>query len=192
MKMLYVIGEPGVGKSTVVARLTRHCGYAVHHVPFVVWMHYTSTVMQLGNSRAQFSGTDALGMAAQKHVIKFMQQCVDGEYEYQYVLAEGDRLANGRFFNAVTDMGVELTVCTLLSSDQALLDERRNERALQLGREQNEQWLRGRSTKVVNLYADWGEDDWTFDIVTDQTRDIVRTLARHPVGRQFVQIRRSS
>lgn len=187
MELLYLIGDPGSGKTTAVEYLTRRCPGEVQKVPYVAWTEYDRRVCQLGYQRENFSGTDALGLASQKRVIAWLLE----QSKHRYVLAEGDRLANSKFFTAMMEAGVDLTVVTLLVKERELR-RRRSERNAALGRTQNDAWLAGRSTKLVNLWTEWGTPQWTIDATDLTPKEVSARLARHPVGQQFVRLRKAS
>lgn len=136
----YLIGQPGSGKSTLMAALTESQLPSVNRKPFA-HIEYLNGAVQLGAVRAEFSGTDALGMDVQPKVLRWMED--EGPLA---VLGEGDRLANGKFFDAVKELGYNLTVVLLWVPDD-LAAERRAAR----GSAQNETWLAGRLTKIKNL-----------------------------------------
>lgn len=146
--LLYLIGEPASGKSTLMAALTKGLGGEVKTVPYVSWTEYDSKIAQIGKVREQFSGTDALGMAAQNHVIGWL-----ADQPYKFLVAEGDRLANRKFFAAVMNQGHNLCVVVLQPPDD-VLERRRKKRNKELGKEQDERWLKTRKTKVSNLVAE--------------------------------------
>lgn len=182
MKLLYIIGEPGAGKTTVVKSLTRRLPNSKRTVPYIAWTHYSKLLCQLGYDRGTFGGTDALGMACQKYVLAWLL-----DDPYKYVLAEGDRLANRKFFDALIEMGVELQI-VLIQVPPEELERRREERNRKIGKAQDERWLKTRATKVANLAPD-------ADLVLDgtrSTRELAQELGRTPVGRQFVRLRAKS
>ena len=143
--LTYIIGEPGSGKTTLVDAITDGITAEVLKVPYVTWTHYSPKVCQLGHRRETFGGTDALGMAAQNHVLDWL--ATDG---YQYVLAEGDRLANSKFFTAVRAMGYQLHLW-VLDVPQEVLEDRRADRNAAIGKAQDDRWLATRKTKITNL-----------------------------------------
>ncbi len=106
----------------------------------------------LGRKRPGFGGTDALSMSVQPAVLAWLAAA-----RPPYVLAEGDRLGNAKFFAAVLELGYEVRVIRLTVS-QVLAAHRRATRASELGvTAQSDAWLKGRITKVANLVAGLGD-----------------------------------
>ena len=89
-----------------------------------------------------FSGTDALSMAIQPQVLEWL----DAGPPYPLLVAEGDRLANAKFFDAVMGMGYELAVLHVWAAEDVLAARR----AGRAGR-QSATWVQGRASKVRNL-----------------------------------------
>jgi energy-coupling factor transporter ATP-binding protein EcfA2 len=150
MRFVYLIGAPGSGKSTVAAALRALAGKSQLYeepIPHMVqWRGGVPWYAEIGKVRDGFSGTDALAMDIIGPAIIFMMN-----KPYRRLLAEGDRLANDRFFGAVRHAGYDLRVYCL-AIDAAILEERRRLRAERLGTSlQNAVWLRGRATKVATL-----------------------------------------
>ncbi len=190
---LYLIGEPGAGKSTLVDALTansqefelRASGLPVDF-RYLLWMPVDGDavvlgahdpVVEVGYRRGNFSGTDALQMNVQRSVEEWL-----GQHPYPLIFAEGDRLANDAFFRAVEDAGYLLCVGFLRVS-KATGAVRRRERASRLGlAEQNPGWVKGRRTKVENLARRWAEA--VVEIPADgDIEEAVAAIADHPVVR---------
>lgn len=151
MKLIYVIGLPGSGKSSTVRRALLSKGYAngTEHeqpVPHIEWSNGTATVTELGRRRESFSGTDALALNIQPKATDWLRTT-----RAQTVIAEGDRLANPSFFANAIDIAESFTVAWI-DVPAELARSRAKRRAENLGRpEQNETWWKGRATKVSNL-----------------------------------------
>lgn len=137
--LIYIIGEPGSGKSSLVAALLRHPGIQ-NDKPFA-YTRYLGGI-ELGARREKFSGTDALPMNVQPIVIEWLKEQPDETI----LIGEGDRLANLPFFSAAQQAGYNLMIY-LLWVPPDLGEARRKRR----GSDQNKTWIRGRITKVQNL-----------------------------------------
>lgn len=143
---VYVVGEPGAGKTTLLRAM--RLGWVelslekrpVRHVLYET--HRGHVVPELGWPREGFGGTDALPMDAVRHAEPWLASC-----GYPLVLAEGDRLACARFFDAARAAG-ELVVVHL-----AIEPELAAARRAQRGTVQNPAWVQGRATKVARLVA---------------------------------------
>ena len=148
MRVLYMIGLPGAGKSTVFSEMTRGLdGLSVRKpIKFMEWWCRDGTVVELGLRRESFSGTDSLAMNVQPTAVEWLRSD-----PYDYVMAEGDRLGNAKFFTAVSEFA-DLEVVLLEATDE-MARARRTER----GSEQSEVWLKGRRTKVTNLAEKWAD-----------------------------------
>lgn len=144
--LVYVIGAPGVGKSTLMAHLTLDIMVAqLHTEPFghVLWRH---DVVELGIRRADFSGTDALPMNVQPKVERWL---ADEGLDYPLVIGEGDRLGNVKFLRAAREAGWIVHLVVMQLPAEAL-----NLRHAGRGKAQSESWREGRKTKVRNT-ASW-------------------------------------
>lgn len=195
-RLLYLSGQPGIGKSTLMAELTAH----LRRLPLPPddgaparallirrlsdgnpWIQ----AVEIGRRRDSFSGTDALPQT----VIDVAERYVRtgrALSETRLLLAEGARLACRRFLTAAADSGWAVTLIHLTGDDTAA--ERRAARAVLLGKpEQNPGWVKGRITAARNLAAqapDWGVRVITLDAnrpVADLAQD-VRNALTPPVG----------
>jgi len=143
MNLTYIIGQPGSGKTTLLAALTAAQLPSVISKPFA-HIQYLNGAIQLGKPRAEFGGTDTLAMSVQPKVLSWLQAERPGA-----VFGEGDRLGNGKFFDAVRALGYSLVVVRI-----GVPDEVAAARCAERGSKQNATWLAGRRTKIANL-APW-------------------------------------
>lgn len=167
---LYVVGVPGVGKSTLVSALTKDWSYTQATKPVAHAIYEEPGVVELGKKREGFPGTDTLSMSA----ITLVDPWVREEWWPQdLLLGEGDRLAVDRMFTALEEGGWNLVIAYLWD-DEGLAGDRRIARAAALGTPlQNKIWLRGRETKVAKLVERWQHRtvilraSWELDILTN-------------------------
>lgn len=149
MRSLYVIGAPGVGKTSLMAEVTRPWGDPeVRHtpVPHLRW----GGRAEVGRRRGEFSGTDALGYAVVPSAVAW----VASPQRPELLLGEGDRLACRAFLDALRAAGASTVVC--LTGPAAWTRARSVDRSARLGREpQNEAWWQGRLTKTAHLALDY-------------------------------------
>lgn len=140
-ELLYVIGVPGAGKTTLVREVLGAVPYGVAHKPFAHRIYGPGRV-QWGEARQLFGGTDTLSMS----VAPVAQRALR-EQPWTHVLAEGDRLATYRFFDYVRALPMwHLRVVWL----QVGLDVAAERRVLR-GTTQDAQWIAGRVRKVYQL-----------------------------------------
>jgi hypothetical protein len=156
--MIYLTGQPGAGKSTLMARLTADYerisyGPPERDVPFDVLTDAKSgeTIgAEIGKQRGLFSGTDALASSIIERAIPWVQSI-----PFRLLLAEGARLSNARFITAAADAGYYVTLFLL---DHPDAETWRAARSKDIGRPQDPNWVKGRLTASRNL-ADKLTDD---------------------------------
>ena len=154
-RLVYIVGQPGSGKSTLMAALTtrwdRHAiapceSYPVAHDVLTDKKTGAVEAVELGKRRELFSGTDSLASSIIDKAAPWI-----ATQPYDLVLAEGARLANKRFLEAAMSGGYQVVLVLL---DHAKAEDWRMKRSADLGREQNEGWVRGRLSASRNL-AEW-------------------------------------
>lgn len=156
-RLIYLVGQPGAGKSTLMADLTAEYDRVPAHPPEYPVAHdqlvnrITGAVIgaEIGIVREAFSGTDALPSAVIDKAVPWI-----GTRPYPLLLGEGARLGNRRFILAALNAGYDVTLA-LVDHDQA--DEWRAARAKALKRTQNESWVKGRRTASINLFNEMRE-----------------------------------
>lgn len=149
---LVLLGEPGAGKSTLIAELIEpwtQLTLELHPVKHTTYDSPYGKALQLGWTRVPFSGTDTLGQAAINPISDWYEEGIEG-----LVIAEGDRLANDRFIKLAKQAGT--TLVFHLNTDPRVAQERRilRARAFSLAT-QNPSWIQGRQTKHRNLAERW-------------------------------------
>lgn len=176
MKGAYFIGEPGVGKSTLVKELTK--GFktrtAVNDKPFrnLAYLNEDFKVVarQLGGLDPQYPGTDRLSMSVQPKAIQWLTTA-----PAPFVFGEGDRLATKGFLDALEANCEEWRLIVCVAS-AATMGKRREAR----GSNQDPKWLVGRKTKIRNLTDAFVERAWFVDM-EDSVAEAAWQVAQYPI-----------
>lgn len=143
---IYLIGEPGVGKTTTMrALLTRFQVAEAQKLQGQLWAEplYDANFLvgyHLGKRRSIFSGTDALSMSVCPTAINWLETT---QPLPQWLLGEGSRLSTPKFLEVLH----RKTDFLLVLLQAANAETRRESR----GSSQNATWIRGRVTQANNL-----------------------------------------
>ena len=150
-RLLYLVGEPGAGKTTLMKKLT--AGFERAEVPgdqprreVLFDKRGTPVAVELGYRKGTFSGTDALGMTVIEQAVPWLYRA-----ELPLVLAEGARLANKRFLSSAVDAGFDVHLFLL---DHPSIERWRAKRERELGKAQNPKWVAGARTRAHNLFKE--------------------------------------
>lgn len=147
-KVVYICGEPGSGKTTLMRKLIKH--YNIDSTPLIeagyqlVPFHANGKglhVLGKYEDGEVFSGTDRMSMAVQPEAIKWIDSLPSGAV----VLGEGDRLFTNSFMDHCVDKH-DLSIYYLKTTEDV-----RKERYKERNSNQNETWLQGRITKIRNI-----------------------------------------
>lgn len=145
MKLIYLIGLPGCGKTTVMRSLmSKISGWKTDRPVDLLDTHVSGKVRVLGKyvEGETFSGTDCLSMAVSPKAVEYFSTNPD-----EIIIGEGDRLNSSKIFDAVQDkIIVHLTVS----------DSQRELRYKQRGSNQPEKFIQTVRTKCKNVCEKYG------------------------------------
>lgn len=150
MNLVYLIGAPGVGKSTLMGELTAGCHrsprlHPLAHDLLVDVAHAEPVGVELGRHRPGFPGTDTLALNVSPVACRWV---AGGAGPGPLLLAEGDRLAHAGFLDAAAHGGYRVHMVHLVAPAEVI-----DARCAARGSTQNEAWRRGRVTKAAGLAA---------------------------------------
>jgi ribose 1,5-bisphosphokinase PhnN len=178
--LVYIVGPPGSGKSSLMAALTGRCrrmprsGALPHDTlyrPNIPPQPATIVGAEIGRIRDSFSGTDALSMSIQPRAVEW----ISGVPE-DLVLGEGARLGNVGFLSAARAAGYDVHLVYLTASPSTLLFHR-----TQRDSTQSERWMRGGETRARRVVERMEADVTVHRLASDDLTP--EELAVHLTGR---------
>lgn len=146
--VLWIVGEPGVGKTTVARALLESYGPKLTELRSPKFTRFgppmIDTVAAAGWWRGMpFDGADTLGISEIKSALAYWR---DQLTELPLAVFDGDKLASASAVECVRAAGARM-VCFLLADELGA-----SARRLQRGTHQNSIWVKGRRTKARNFY----------------------------------------
>lgn len=149
MRLIYLIGAPGSGKSTLMAHLTAEYDrepVTTEGLPRDELLIDGELIgCELGRRRGTFSGTDALHLGIHPLACAWL---ASGPPE-RLVLAEGQRLATRAFLAAGVDGGRDVDLLWLDPPPETCA-----ERRARRGSTQRESFVKGAATRAARLAAE--------------------------------------
>ena len=154
-KLIYIIGLPGTGKSTIMKDFMSTRSWSAERVTDLLDTHISDNIRVLGKYEEgeTFSGTDRLSMAVAPKAIEWISTAPD-----EVIVGEGDRLNNKAFFEAAKTVG-ELHIIHLTVSD-----EERERRYKERGSDQSDKFISTVRTKVKNIVEQFGDQVTLFGV----------------------------
>ena len=151
LKLVYLIGLPGCGKTTVMKKLmSKFSDWKQDRPVDLLDTHVSGNIRILGKyiEGETFSGTDTLSMAVAPKAIEFFSSSPN-----EIVIGEGDRLNSSKVFDSVQDkLIIHLTVS----------DSEREERYKKRGSNQPEKFIQTVRTKCKNICEKYGNRSTLF------------------------------
>ena len=153
MRIFYIIGVPGTGKSTVMKELmSRFDGWEQERVVELLDTHVSGNLRVLGkyeDDGETFVGTDRLSMAVPPRAVDWISTRPN-----EFIIGEGDRLNNKTFFETCQP---HLTIIHLTVSDTE-----RERRYRERGSDQSEKFIKTTQTKGQSIVEYFGDKQTVF------------------------------
>lgn len=169
-RSIYLVGGPGAGKSTLMARLLRGWspGPYVRLSERELFGHRLLSDdlklgVYLGHLRPEYPGTDALSLSVAPHALRWLQT-VDNSIEW--VFGEGARLSHQSFLQELAER-TDLVVVHLAVDDETSAARR----AARSGKPLSDQYCRIAVSKARNI-AEWCTQAGIVTLSLDGTRGV--------------------
>ena len=144
MIVVFVVGAPGVGKTTLLEGLLDVFNtYEIEKPkwtisdPFALVGHY---------QKKTFGGGDTLGYTQGGEAVDYMLHELIQKPELKYLFLDGDRMSTKSILKQVREAGIKPFCWFMTATDKALAD-----RCSNRGSSQNPTWAKGRKTKAQNF-----------------------------------------
>lgn len=176
MKCIGLIGEPAVGKTTIVRGVIKGLvGYERNRLGKAKWMEFKNErLIVMGSYNGHtFDGTDRLSMACYSDLESAVYYFVHHKQGYN-ILWEGDRLSRKRWLDATSNY-YETKLFHLYAEDDAV----KSRRDLR-GTKQNESWVKGRKQLCKRLSSERGGID--FKLSSDESFSKLISTVRCELG----------
>lgn len=181
MDTIYLIGQPGSGKTTLTKELQKDWAKVnMYDKPFKYQEYeapYLGKMYSLGWDRQHFGGTDTLGNTVIKHMPQFYE---DAEQDGAAIYGEGDRLASRTFFDLAQRHGKLFLF--YLKTDDALAASRREARSAETEKTQNASWAKGRATKHRNLAEQYAAIALPGGLPVSEITQIMKDYLSYEIG----------
>lgn len=142
-KITMLIGEPAVGKSTIMRRFMAQYDWKFDNSVKYIPMHWMrgqgfAVLGRYDDPSHEFPGTDRMSVACQPHVIQFIIDNPNVNFMF-----EGDRLGNDKMIKQLQYVNCDLRVVHVTASDEVHFDRFRSS--------QSNAFRTSRRTKIANM-----------------------------------------
>jgi len=145
---LFVVGPPGVGKTSAMRSLMGEEFTTFTHPSDgkVKWTFADPLCFAGHYGVGTFDGADTVPNDGWVPNLEYWESNILTDSQYQYTIFDGDRFSHANAQKFLEERGVRVLCAHLTASDE-VMDARRKER----GSDQNPTWLRGRVSKARNF-----------------------------------------
>jgi len=156
-----IIGEPGVGKTTVMREVIRGIKLQPGRLGAARWMQSDSEqLIVMGDySGHMHDGTDRLSMSCYAD-LEAASNYFSQHMPLYSVIWEGDRMTRGRWLKAILACGYALTLYHVTATLEAAQGRRKGR-----GSNQNASWIAGRRTTSARMAASY--DAISYDLTSE-------------------------
>lgn len=170
-RSLYLLGGPGAGKSTLMARLVRDWAWGPYQrlIDRELFGHVgvgpdLEVGVYLGHLRPEYPGTDALSLSVAPHALRWLQRGPDPLVDW--IFGEGARLAHRSFLG---ELGARTALVVVHLAVPPEVSAAR--RASRPGKMLTEQYCAAATTRAANT-ANWSREVGIPTLELDGTQGI--------------------
>ena len=160
-KAIFVVGSPGVGKTSAVRSLIQGTPERFTHPESgaIKWTFSSPFCLAGHYGLGTFDGADTIPYDGAAPCLKFWREHLLPSGKYAYTIFDGDRFSNSTAQASIESTPGVLALCAYIYAPDEVLDRRR----LGRGSDQNPTWMAGRATKARNFADRFKPDDPAFD-----------------------------
>ena len=178
--ILFVVGPPGVGKTTALSLLLDQWDLSLVEKP--KWTLSPPVAMVGHYGQATFGGGDTVPYDGAKDAVMYWSKHLLHDPRYSLFVFDGDRFSTKAVMELVTAQMLDLdhsvvsrpAVCVHLTASEAALKARRDGR----GSKQNETWMKGRATKAERFASIFGENCIKLDTTSMTPQQVADALRK--------------
>ena len=171
--VMFVVGAPGVGKTTALTGLLDPFDMALIQRPKWTLSQDVALVGHYGSGG--FDGGDTIAYNGAAEALDYWLAHIYSDPSVNLSVLDGDRFSSGNCWRRVTGaVDRDQIRCVYLTCDEATLDHRRAAR----NNKQNPAWMRGRGTKAFNFSRHFDDDQLVEIDTTGLTPGQVTRLIR--------------
>lgn len=148
---LFVVGAPGVGKTSALKELLG-AEYDLNESP--KWTLGKDVALVGHYGKGTFDGGDTVPYDGAEDCFNYWKQNILSDKKYKLSVWDGDRFSTSKIFTALRDEGIPLR-CVHFTASPENLKARRDNR----GSDQNEIWMKGRETKASRFAELFNAED---------------------------------
>lgn len=176
---LFVVGPPGVGKTTALNLLLDKWNTSLVEKP--KWTLSPPVAMVGHYGLGTFGGGDTVPYDGATDAVSYWAKHLLPDPQYKVFVFDGDRFSTKNVLSLISVQCLDHSeiinpsICVHLTATRETLLERRNKR----GSSQNEIWMKGRATKAKRFAEHFGDDAVEIDttnMTPQQVADVIKTL----------------
>lgn len=169
--VLWIVGEPGVGKTTVIRPFLEGALTYIARPKWTIVGGLSGSICAAGHYRGEpFDGADTLPIGDIKLALAYWEECLR---DRALTILDGDKLSTASALARVREAGAEVRCVHLMASEEMVLARRAAR-----GTKQDPTWVKGRKTKAMRFASMFRGGDERFELWADRSPADLTELVR--------------